>query len=189
MSILPYELRVRDWFKKFMELDKLIDTLLAEKQHPADCTHPSSGHPVASPPVAHASGKRDQLAAIALAGKSRLYLGRVLTPEQINAMPDDEIGKLYSRYQMRQGATLAHSLGKGVLQLYGLVSLWRPKVDQSSLVTDLEANPFVDHSLGVASCKAYDAFGMALAPLSIALITLQHCAAIEPECPPIEKTE
>lgn len=56
--------------------------------------------------------------------------------------------------------------------------MFRPKINVSGLVADLETNPFIEHILGFTSSKVYHQFSVALAPLSVALITLQHCAAI-----------
>lgn len=144
-------------------LDKCLETPAAEK-------------PAAEQPTADDAEKRERLADIAAGGLSKRYLGRVLTPEQIDTMTPDEIEKLYARYSMRLGAAMTQTLGKATLQLYAEIVSWYLPIDSPSrLVADLETDPFVEHALSAATCQTYHKFGMYLAPLTAALTTMRHC--------------
>lgn len=90
-----------------MSIDRIIDQLLEEQPL---VYAPSSLQLL----VSDTSGKQDQLAAKAIAEQAWRYLGRALTPEQIDAIPGDESGKLYLRYEIRLRVAQAHLLGKGV---------------------------------------------------------------------------
>ena len=69
-------------------------------------------------------------------------------------------------------------LGSGALQLNsGVVSMFLPipTENQPGLIADLEGVPFVGHALSSATCEIYHRYGMFLAPLTAALITIKHC--------------
>ena len=109
-------------------------------------------------------------------GQAKQYLGKVFTVDQINALGDAEIVKLYARYEARLGAAMTKTLGSAVLQLHTVVaSRFLPVENQPALVADLEADPFVGHALSSATCELYHRYGMFLAPLTAALTTMKHC--------------
>ena len=66
--------------------------------------------------------KRERLAALAAGGQAKQYLGRNCTVDQIDGMADDEIEKLYTRYEARLGAAMTKTLGAAALQLYSAVA-------------------------------------------------------------------
>ena len=93
---------------------------------------------------------REKLAALLGGGQAKQYLGKVFTVDQINALGDAEIVKLYARYEVRLGAAMPKRLGAAVLQLHTVVaSRFLPIENQPALVADLEADPFVGMHLVV----------------------------------------
>ena len=116
---------------------------------------------------------------MAAGGQARQYLGaQRLTADQIDSMGNDEVEKLYARYEAWLGAAMSKTLGQAALQLYsGVASMFLPipLENQPKLVSDLEADSFVCHALSSATCELYHRYGMYLAPLTAALTTAKHC--------------
>ena len=149
-----------------MDCDELIDELLsaqsADDRVPLACSHASAGT-ATTPDVqdqevcAQALRKhRERLAALVGGGQAKQYLGKAFTVDQIDALDDAEIVKLYARYEARLGAVMAKTLGSAALQLYaGVASMFFPIENQPALVADLKADPFVGHALSSASCELY----------------------------------
>ena len=121
---------------------------------------------------------RERLAALCAGGRSRQYLGKALSVDQIDNMEDEEVEKLYGRYEARLGAAMTKTLGAAALQLYTSVAsmfLPIPPEEQPELLAELEADPFVEHAVSSATCELYHRFGMLLAPLTAGLTTIKHC--------------
>lgn len=164
-----------------MDCDELLDQLL-EEQTPAvvpdgPC-HKSQGGCPAGQAEIRGDYKRERLGALAAGGQAKPYLGRNVTVEQIDGMVDDEVEKLYTRYEARLGAAMTKTLGAAALQLYSTVVgkfLPIPPENRPKLVADLEADPFVEHALSSATCELYHKYGMYLAPLTTALTTAKYC--------------
>ena len=161
-----------------MNCDELIDELLGED------TKPEQKHVVSTAPSAGPENtqglerKRERLAALAIGGQAKHYLGRSVGADQIDAMEPDEVEKLYNRYEARLGATMTKTLGQAAIQLYATVAgtvLPIPVQNQLALAADLEADPFVSHAVSAAACELYHRYGMFLAPLTAALTTAKHC--------------
>ena len=96
--------------------------------------------------------------------------------DQIDALDNTEIEKLYARYEARLGTAMTKTLGSAALQLYaGVAAMFLPIENQPGLIADLESDPFVGHALSSATCELYHGYGMYLAPLTAALTTLKHC--------------
>lgn len=170
-----------------MDCDELIDGLLQEEQRPLDAG--TAG----APPTADRPGllqkHRERLAALVAGGQAKQY-GLVVhgkacgeatgtaTVDQIDALDDAEIEKLYARYEARLGAAMTKTLGSAALQFYARAAsmfLPIPAENQPGLIADLEGDPFVGHALSSATCELYHRYGMFLAPLTAALTTMKHC--------------
>ena len=98
--------------------------------------------------------------------------------EEIDKMGDDEVRKLYTRYEARLGVCMTKTLGKAVLQLYTTVAtmfLPIPPENRQPLMEDLESDPFVDHALNSTACELYYRYGKLLAPITAALTTAKYC--------------
>ena len=130
-----------------MDCDELIDELLSAKsandRAPLACSRASAGT-AATPDVqgqevcAEALRKhRERLAALVGGGQAKQYLGKAFTVDQIDALDDAEIVKLYARYEARLGAAMTKTLGSAALLLYaGVASMFFPsKTSQRLLLT------------------------------------------------------
>ena len=121
---------------------------------------------------------RERLAALCAGGRARQYLGKALSVDQVDNMEEEEVEKLYGRYEARLGAAMTKTLGAAALQLYTSVAsmfLPIPPEEQPELLAELESDPFVEHAVSSATCEMYHRFGMYLAPVTAALTTLRHC--------------
>ena len=170
-----------------MELDDIIDDLL-EADSGAVAKHDTTYQRRAGPETTHSVGgedtgttnkqHRERLAALAAGGRARQYLGKALSVDQVDNMEDEEVEKLYGRYEARLGAAMTKTLGAAALQLYTSVAsmfLPIPPEEQPELLAELESDPFVEHAVSSATCEMYHRFGMYLAPVTAALTTLRHC--------------
>ena len=176
-----------------MELDDIIDDLLeadsgAVAKH--DTTYQRRAGPETTTRSVSVGGEdtgttdtkyhqhRERLAALAAGGRAWQYLGKALSVDQVDNMEDEEVEKLYGRYEARLGAAMTKTLGAAALQLYTSVAsmfLPIPPEEQPELLAELEADLFVEHAVSSATCEMYHCFGMYLAPVTAALTTLRHC--------------
>ena len=172
-------------FKK--KMDDLLDGLLAnetEVQAPAAPSAsvqapaaPSASVPAVPQPTTVAE-QRDKLTIIAAGGQARKYLGKSLSVEEIDKMDDDEVRKIYTRYEARLGVCMTKTLGKAALQLYTtLATMFLPLLpeNQQPLMEDLESDLIVDRVLNRTACELYYRYGNLLAPITVALTTAKYC--------------
>ena len=118
--------------------------------------------------------QRDKLAIIAAGGQARKYLGKSLSVEEIDKMDDDEVRKIYTRYEARLGVCMTKTLGKAALQLYTTVAtMFLPIAPENRqpLMEDLESDLIVDRVLNSTACELYYRYGNLLAPITVALTT------------------
>ena len=92
----------------------------------------------------------ERLAAIATGGQAGQYglvvRGKTFIADQIDALGNTKIEKLYASYEARLGATMTKTLGSAALQLYaGMAAIFLPIEKQQGLIADLESDPFVGH--------------------------------------------
>ncbi|GFR65770.1 hypothetical protein ElyMa_005539900 [Elysia marginata] len=121
-------------------MDNLIDQLLEDDAKAADAA-------ARQEEPAHISAtQREKLATLVAGGQAKQYLGKNWTLEEIDSLSEDEVGKLYTRYEARLGASMTKTLGRTVLQLYTVVAsmaLPIPPENRESLMADLESDPFL----------------------------------------------
>ena len=171
--------------KNNMNCDELIDELLeadsmdvvsGPDQHRShDQTAHGTDRRISESTV---SLHRERLAALAAGGQARQYLGKAVTVDQVDTMSDEEIEKLYGRYEARLGAAMTKTLGQAALQIYtGVATMFLPipPENRPDLIAELEADPFVGHALSTSTCELFHRFGMYLAPLTVMLTTMKHC--------------
>lgn len=162
--------------RTIMDPDQILDQLLQEEEH--DRTVDMVRHTAVPSLHTQIEQQRARLAALVAGGTAREYLGKQLSLSDIDDLSDDEIVKLYARYEARLGSMMTKTLGSSVLKLYSLAAgtfLSIPPENQLHLVTDLESDPFVGHALTTACCELYHRYGMYLAPLTAAMTTIKHC--------------
>ena len=165
-----------------MQMDDLIVELLADDTTRAvdgDASSASSSATKQPEPADSVStAQRERLATIAAGGQARQYLGKAWTVEEIDSLGEDEVGKLYARYEARLGAAMTKTLGRTALQLYTTAAsmfLSIPPENRQPLMADLESDPFVGHALNSTACELYYRYGKFLAPITAALTTAKYC--------------
>ena len=155
------------------KMDDLLDGLLANETEVQAPAAPSASVPAVPQPTTVAE-QRDKLAIIAAGGQARKYLGKSLSVEEIDKMDDDEVRKIYNRYEARLGVCMTKTLGKAALQLYTTVAtmfLPIPPENRQPLMEDL----IVDRVLNSTACELYYRYGNLLAPITVALTTAKYC--------------
>ena len=158
-----------------MQMDDMIDELLADET-PGAVDTPAAKQPEPANPVSTA--QRERLATIAAGGQARQYLGKAWTVEEIDSLGEDEVAKLYARYEARLGAAMTKTLGRVALQLYtAAASIFLPITPENRqlLMADLESDPFVGHALNSTACELYYRYGKCLAPITAVLTTMKYC--------------
>ena len=121
--------------------------------------------------------KKERLVACILSGKSKMYLGKEYTEQQINEMDYNSINTLLNRYESILSAQMTKSLGKSVINLYSNLACSSLGVgNQQELSTDLECDPFLNTAMQTFTCDLYYQFGTLLAPISVGIITGKHYA-------------
>ena len=164
----------------YTKMDDLLEGLLAE-ENTAAVAQPQPAEqpqPAAQPQPKTAAAKRERLAIIAAGGRARQYLGKAWSVEEIDKMDDDEVRKIYTRYEARLGVCMTKTLGKAALQLYTTVAtmfLPIPPENRQPLIEDLESDLVVDRVLNSTACELYYRYGNLLAPITVALTTAKYC--------------
>ena len=157
----------------YTKMDDLLEGLLAE-ENTAAVAQPQ---PEEQPQPKTAAAKRERLAIIAAGGRARQYLGKAWSVEEIDKMDDDEVRKIYTRYEARLGVCMTKTLGKAALQLYTTVAtmfLPIPPENRQPLIEDLESDLVVDRVLNSTDCELYYRYGNLLAPITVALTTAKY---------------
>ena len=161
---------------KMTSIDSILDEMLDAPEPQKSTKNPESMA------FANANAKlenhRERLIALVVGGKAKVYLGKEVSVDKIDSMPNEEVEKLYTRYESRLGATMTKTLGQAILQLYARAAghvLPIPPASQNLLYTDLENDPFVGHALTSVTCELYHKYGMYLAPITTALTTARYC--------------
>merc|ERR1711911_425752 len=118
---------------------------------------------------------KDKLITCVLSGKSKTYLGKVHTEEQIRELSEEDTIKLFNNYESKLSGQMVKSLGKSIVNAYSMGACAMFGMDrQKALRKDLEDDPFLDAALQRFTCDLYYRFGSLLAPLSVGLITSRH---------------
>ena len=93
-------------------------------------------------------------------------------------MPESTIITLYARYEARLGYIITKTLGRTALHVAAVAASYFLPIQEENrpkLITDLEADPFVEHALNFAMCELYHKYGMYLAPFTAAITTAKYC--------------
>ena len=111
-------------------------------------------------PPPPSDGKRQKLLECVITGKSKLYLGKKYTEEQINKLKDEDVENLFSIYEAKfscqiiesSGKSLTHFYSKGVCKILGINN-------HEALTKDLENDPLFKSFLQRLACNLYYRFG------------------------------
>jgi hypothetical protein len=91
-------------------------------------------------------------------------------------MSDAEVEELHARMEARIGAAMSKSIGSIIIRLYTRATehLIPPK-ERPHFTKELEEDPLINNFLQYIGCELYHHFGMYLAPLAAAAITVKYC--------------
>ena len=122
---------------------------------------------------------RERLIGVAVAGKSKEYLGKSITSDEIGSLDQKELRKLYARYEAHMGGVVTNTMKKHFVTAYtNLVGLFLPKnlalFDREGLEESLNGGPFIELGLSKWTCSLYHRFGHLLAPVEAVLLTSNH---------------
>ena len=90
-------------------------------------------------------------------------------------MSEEQINKLYCRYEARLGASMTKTLGDSFIEFYTFgISKYFNIIDPKKLTKDLKEDLFFYHALTRACCSLYYKFGMLFAPFTALLIAYRQ---------------
>ena len=103
---------------KMTEIDQIIDGVIA----PEDIRE-------STPLVSNETENlRERLIGVAVAGKSKEYLGKSITSDEIGSLDQKELRKLCARYEAHMGGVVTNTMKKHFVTAYtNLVGLFLPK--------------------------------------------------------------
>ena len=83
--------------------------------------------------------KRQSFLECVLAGKSKLYLGKVYTKEKIEELSEEEVGKHFNNCEAKLSGQMVKSLGKSIINMYSMGACAVLGINnQNALSEDLE---------------------------------------------------
>lgn len=119
--------------------------------------------------------KKERLYSLAVSGKTKQFLGKEFSCEQIQNLSPEDINRYYSRYEAQLGSKMIKSLGQTLINLYAKAVSKLVSIDsEQDLKYDLSQDPLLSKGLESVGCDLYYRFGGLLAPLSMGLITFNH---------------
>ena len=126
---------------------------------------------------------KERLIQVVAGGKSKDFLGKMYSTEDIEKLDEKDLAKLYARYEAVLGGQITASLKEHMLTAYTrAIQALCPTVSQGRLainnpdrmVKSLSDGLFIDLALTSLTCKMYHDFGHLLAPLEAVLLTSNH---------------
>ena len=158
------------------EIDNIIEDAL-------DLDLDPSIIPTCTPSVNPQTDVRERLIGIAVAGKSKEYLGKNITSDEISNLDEKELLKLYARYESYMGGLVTKNTKKHIINAYtNVVKLFLPKnlviSNQEALEKSLNEGLFVDLALSKLTCGLYHKYGHFLGPVEALLLTSNHVKKI-----------
>ena len=139
---------------------------------------------------ADTSKEKEKLILVVASGKSKQFLGKLMTTADIETLSDEDVQKLYARYEATLGGLITRQLKKHMCYAYSrVIQFICPTLnckieDIGGLTTSLGDGPFIDLALSSYTCKLYHDYGHLLAPIEAAIITsgyLSKATPVQPE--------
>ena len=139
---------------------------------------------------ADTSKEKEKLILVVASGKSKQFLGKLMTTADIETLSDEDVQKLYARYEAALGGLITRQLKKHMCYAYSrVIQFICPTLnckieDIGGLTTSLGDGPFIDLALSSYTCKLYHDYGHLLAPIEAAIITsgyLSKATPVQPE--------
>ena len=128
---------------------------------------------------------KEKLIQVVAGGKSRRYLGKLMTMKEIEQLDYETVKKLYARYEATLGGLITRQLKKHMCYAYSrAVRFICPTLnfevkDIVGLSTSLNEGPFIDLALSSLTCKLYHEYGHLLVPIEAAIITSSHLTPLD----------
>ena len=92
--------------------------------------------------------KKQKLLECVLTGNSKLYLGKVYTEEQLKKLSEEEVKKLFNKYEAKLSGQMVTSLGCSIINMYSMGACAALGIsNQDALNEDLENDPFLNSAL------------------------------------------
>ena len=139
---------------------------------------------------ADTSKEKEKLILVVASGKSKQFLGKLMTTADIQTLSDEDVQKLYARYEATLGGLITRQLKKHMCYAYSrVIQFICPTLnckieDIGGLTTSLGDGPFIDLALSSYTCKLYHDYGHLLASIEAAIITsgyLSKATPVQPE--------
>ena len=120
------------------------------------------------------------LKSLVSAGSIKEYTNKALTHDKIDKLPNNEIEKLYSKYEMINGQKMSASIKKTLVQIYShTINHILPIDDVSALESDILNDPVIATTLDRYAPFINNTIGSFLAPINLASLTFNHMEAIK----------
>ena len=161
-----------------------IDQLLHDAVQDATLANIPAGISLES---ADTSKEKEKLILVVASGKSKQFLGKLMTTADIETLSDEEVQKLYARYEAVLGGLITKQLKYHMCYAYSrVIQLICPTLnckieDIGGLTTSLGDGPFIDLALSSFTCKLYHDYGHLLAPIEAAIITSGYLSKASPQ--------
>jgi len=129
------------------------------------------------------SKMKERLIHVVASGKSKDYLGKLYSTDEIEKLDEKDLAKLYARYEAVLGGQITQTLKQHMIFAYTrAVEILCPTVskgryalhNKQEMFQSLNNGPFIDLALTSITCKMYHDFGHLLAPLEAALLTSNY---------------
>ena len=180
-------------FKKILYIIKMatdqIDQLLQDAVQDATLANFTAAN-ITADISADTSKEKEKLILVVASGKSKQFLGKLMTTADIETLSDEDVQKLYARYEATLGGLITKQLKYHMCYAYSRViqsicpTLNCKIEDIGGLTTSLGDGPFIDLALSSYTCKLYHDYGHLLAPIEAAIITsgyLSKATPVQPE--------
>ena len=107
--------------------------------------------------------------------KQQAVSDKVYTEDQINKLSEEEVDKLFNKYDVKLSGQMVKSLGCSIINMYSMGACAVLGIsNQDALSEDLESDPFLNSTLQRFTFELYYRFSSFLVPLNIGLITSRH---------------
>lgn len=169
--------RLKKYLNKiYMNMDELIDQIYSEADQSIPCS------------TTEDNKVKERLIHVVASGKSKQYLGRLYSTDEIEKLDDKELSKLYARYEAVLGGQITQTLKQHMIYAYTrafeflcpTVSQGRLAVyDTDEMCKHLNDGPFIDLALTSLTCKMYHEYGHFLAPIEAILLSSNFVRPVE----------
>ena len=88
--------------------------------------------------------------------KQQAVSDKVYTEDQINKLSEEEVDKLFNKYDVKLSGQMVKSLGCSIINMYSMGACAMLGIsNQDALSEDLESDPFLNSALQRFTCELY----------------------------------